>query len=161
LSGGELIVTPSPNLLHNELRDELNSQLRSFVKSHKLGLITSETDMQLADDVVRRPDVAFISTRRLHGVDRRKIPVPLSPDLVIEIVSDNDRADDLMLKVRQYLTSGSNSVWLLYPGTRLAYHYVTHKLEPEVRSADAGQAFEEPALLPGLLIPLAEIFAPV
>ena len=157
LSEGELIVTPSPNLFHNELRDELNARLRPFVKSHKLGLVTSETDMQLADDVVRRPDVAFISAERLRGVDRHKVPVPLSPDLVIEVVSENDRADDLILKVTQYLAAGTQAVWLLYPNTRLAYRYVPGKLEPEVRSADAGHTFEEPELLPGLSIPLAEI----
>jgi Uma2 family endonuclease len=159
LSEGELIVTPSPNLFHNELRDELNARLRAFVKSQKLGLITSETDMQLAVDVVRRPDVAFISTERLRGIDRRKIPVPLSPDLVIEIVSQNDRADDLILKVRQYLTAGTKAVWVFYPGTRVAYRYVPGKLEPEVRSADAGHGFEEPEMLPGMSVPLAEIFA--
>jgi Uma2 family endonuclease len=113
--------------------------------------------MKLAHDVVRRPDVAFISAERLRGVDRHKVPVPLSPDLVIEIVSENDRADDLILKVTQYLAAGTRAVWLLYPNTRLAYRYVPRKLEPEVRSADAGHAFDEPELLPGFSIPLAEI----
>ena len=37
LSEGELIVTPSASLFHNELRDELNSRMRAFVKSHNLG----------------------------------------------------------------------------------------------------------------------------
>ena len=32
-----------------------------------------------------------------------------------EIVSKNDRADDLLLKVSQYLTAGAQAVWLLYP----------------------------------------------
>jgi len=158
LSEGELIVTPSANLFHNELRDELNARLRTFVKSHKLGLVTSETDMKLADDVVRRPDVAFIRAERLRGIDRHVVPVPLSPDLVIEIVSENDRADDLMLKVMQYLAAGTRAVWLLYPNTRLAYRYVPGKPEPEVRMADVGHTFEEPEMLPGFSIPLAEIF---
>jgi Uma2 family endonuclease len=157
LSGGELIVTPSPSCFHNEIRDELNGRLRAFVKSQKLGGVTSETDMKLAHDVVRRPDVAFISAERLQGIDRHKIPVPLSPDLVIEIVSENDRADDLILKVTQYLAAGTRAVWLLYPNTRLAYRYVPGKLDPEVRSADAGHAFDEPELLPGFSLPLAEI----
>jgi Uma2 family endonuclease len=157
LSQGQLIATRSPSLFHNEIRDELNARLRAFVKSHKLGGVTSETDMQLADDVVRRPDVAFISAERLRGVDRHKVPVPLSPDLVIEVVSENDRADDLILKVTQYLAAATRAVWLLYPNTRLAYRYVPGKLEPEVRSADAGHAFDEPDLLPGFSIPLAEI----
>jgi Uma2 family endonuclease len=160
LSAGELVVTPSPSFFHNEIRDELNARLRAFVRHQKLGGVTSETDMLLAGDTVRRPDIAFITADRLRGIDRHKVPVPLSPDLVIEIVSENDRADDLMLKVRQYLTAGTRAVWLLYPNTRLAYRYVPNKLEPEVRSADAGHAFDEHEFLPGLSIPLAEILPP-
>lgn len=60
LSEGELIVTPSASAFHNGCRDEFNSRLRTFVKEHKLGRVLSETDMMLAEDVVRRPDVAFI-----------------------------------------------------------------------------------------------------
>lgn len=160
LSEGILIVTPSSSLFHNEIRDELNARLRSFIKEHKMGGVTSGTDLMLAGDTVRRPDVAFISAERLPGLDRRKVPVPLSPDLVIEVVSENDRADDLILKVRQYLAAGTKAVWLFYPSTRLAYRYIPARLEPEVRSADAGHGFEEPEMLPGLSIPLAEIFAP-
>ena len=158
LSEGELIATPSLSLFHNEIRDELNARLRTFVKSHKLGGVTSETDMTLAGDTIRRPDVAFISAGRLRGIDRHKVPSPLSPDLVIEIVSENDRADDLILKVTQYLAAGTRAVWLFYPNTHLAYRYVPGRLEPEVRSADAGHVFEEPEMLPGFSLPLAEVF---
>lgn len=159
LSEGELIVTPSASLFHNELRDELNSRLRAFVKSRKLGRVTSETDLKLAGDVVRRPDVAFIRAHRLEGVDLDQSPLPVAPDLAIEIVSKNDRADDLMVKVSQYLRAGAQAVWLMYPNTRLAYRYVPSKREPEVRAAEAGDKFEEPELLPGFILPLAEILA--
>jgi Uma2 family endonuclease len=84
-------------------------------------------------------------------------PLPVAPDLVIEIVSKNDRADDLMLKVSQYLEAGAQAVWLIYPKTRLAYRYVPGKREPEVRSADTGDKFEEPELLPGFSLSLTEI----
>jgi Uma2 family endonuclease len=160
LSGGELIVTPSPTYFHNEIRDEFNARLRAFVTKHKLGGVTSETDMMLASDTVRRPDVAFICVDRLRGINLHKVPLPLSPDLVIEIVSENDCADDLILKVTQYLAAGTRAVRLLYASTRLAYRYVPNKLEPEVRSADAGHTFEEPELLPGFSVPLAEILPP-
>jgi len=157
LNEGELIVTPSADYFHNDLRDEFNIKLRPFVKSRKLGIVTSETDFQLLGDTVRRPDVAFVSSDHLHGVNLRRVPLPLAPDLVIEIVSKNDRADDLNLKVSQYLAAGVKAVWLFYPVTRTAYRYVSGKLEPEVRSADAGHIFEEPELLPGFTLPLAEI----
>ena len=158
LSEGELIVTPSPNYLHNEIRDEFNARLRAFVKSERLGGVTSETDFKLLGETVRRPDVAFIRAERLRRIDLEQIPLPVAPDLVIEIVSKSERAADLLLKVSQYLAAGTRAVWLFYPNTRLAYRYLPGKLEPEVRSADAGHTFEEPELLPGFSIPLDQIF---
>ena len=158
LSEGELIVTPSASAFHNNIRDDFNARLRAFTKSHKLGLVTSETDMRLVGETVRRPDVAFIRAERLQGVDLDRVPLPVAPELVIEVVSRSDRADDLLLKVTQYLAAGAKAVWLFYPNTRLAYRYLPGKLEPEVRSANAGDRFEEAELLPGFSLSLAEIF---
>lgn len=85
------------------------------------------------------------------------MPLPVAPDFVVEIVSKNDRADDLMLKVNQYLEAGAQAVWLIYPNTRVAYRYIAGKREPEVRAVDGGDKFEEPAILPGFSVPLSEI----
>ena len=109
LSEGELIVTPSASFFHNELRDEFSHRLKIFAKSHRLGRVTSETDVKLAEDVVRRPDVAFYRAGRLEGVDLDQVPLPVAPGLVIEIVSKHDRAADLLSKVSQYLAAGVRS----------------------------------------------------
>jgi Uma2 family endonuclease len=158
LSEGELIVTPSANYFHNRIRDRFN-RLLAPVETQNLGSVISEMDFKLVGEVVRRPDVAFISAGRLQGVDLSQVPLPIAPDLVIEIVSENDRAADLLLKVSQYLAAGVRAVWLFYPNTRLAYRYLPGKLEPDVRNADTGHRFEEPDLLPGLSIALQQIFA--
>jgi len=115
LSEGELIVTPSSSYLHNDVRDDFNARLKAFVKSHRLGGVTSETDVRLLGETVRRPDVAFIRADRLQGIDLDQVPLPVAPDLAIEIVSKSDRADDLLLKVSQYLAAGVKAVWLFYP----------------------------------------------
>ena len=86
------------------------------------------------------------------------LPCLSRPDLAVEIVSKNDRADDLLVKVSQYLEAGAQAVWLMYPNRRLAYRYVPGKPAPEVRTAAAGGQFEEPELLPGFSLPLAEVF---
>ena len=157
LSQGDLIVTPSANFFHNDIRDCFNARMRAFLDTSPCGIVISELDMTLAADVVRRPDVAFIRKERLEGIDLERVPLPIAPDLAIEIVSKNDRADDLNLKVSQYLQAGVQAVWLFYPSTRLAYRYVPGKLDPEVRSAKAGDRFEEPELLRGFSLPLSEI----
>ena len=157
LCAGELIVTPSANYFHNEIRDRFNTCLRAFLDAHPCGNVVSEMDMTLGADTVRRPDISFIRKGRLEGIDLERVPMPIAPDLAIEIVSRNDRADDLNLKVSQYLQAGVQAVWLLYPITRLAYRYIPGKLDPEVRSAEAGDRFEEPELLSGFSLPLSEI----
>jgi Uma2 family endonuclease len=53
--------------------------------------------------------------------------------------------------------AGVQAVWLFYPSTRLAYRYVPGRLDPEVRSAKAGDRLEEPELLSGFSLPLSEI----
>ena len=158
LSEGELIVTPSANYFHNEIRDRINALLNSFVRSRKLGGVISEMDFRLVGETVRRPDVAFINADRLRDVDLERVPLPVAPNLVIEVVSKNDRADDLNFKVSQYLAAGTQAVWLFYPKTKLAYRYLPAKLEPEVRSAEAGHAFDEPELLLGFSVALTQIF---
>lgn len=157
LSEGGLIVTPSANYFHNDIRDRFNARMRAFLDSSPCGIVISELDMVLGADIVRRPDVAFIRNERLKGVDLEQVPLPIAPDLAIEIVSKNDRADDLILKVSQYLQAGVQAVWLFYPSTLLAYRYVLGKLGPEVRSAKAGDRFEEPEMLSGFSLPLSEI----
>jgi len=160
LSEGELIVTPSASFFQNEMRDFLNARLRAFVESRGLGEVSGETDVKLVGETVRRPDLAFFRAGRLEGIDLDQVPLAVVPDLVIEIVSRNDRADDLLLKVSQYLAAGVKAVWLLYPNTRLAYRYLPGKLEPEVRSAAAGHALEDSELLPEFLLPLGQVFRP-
>ncbi len=157
LSQGDLIVTPSANFFHNDIRDRFNAWLRTFLDAHPCGRVISEMDMTLGADTVRRPDIAFIRKERLEGIDLERVPLPIAPDLVIEIVSKNDRADDLILKVSQYVQAGVQAVWLFYPRPQLAYRYVPGKLDPEVRSAKAGDRFEEPEMLSGFSLPLSEI----
>jgi Uma2 family endonuclease len=157
LSQGDLIVTPSANYFHNDIRDRLNARLRAFLDAHPCGNVISEMDMTVGADTVRRPDVAFIRKERLEGIDLERVPLPIAPDLAIEIVSKNDRADDLILKVSQYLQAGVQAVWLFYPTPQIAYRYIPGKPDPEVRSAKAGDRFEEPELLSGFSLPLSEI----
>ena len=106
--------------------------------------------------ILEKNYVALVQ-ERLKGIDLEQVPLPIATNLAIEIVSKNDRADDLKLKVSQYLQAGVQAVWLLYPTTKLAYRYVPGKLDPEVRSAKSGDRFEEPEMLSGFSLPLSEI----
>jgi Uma2 family endonuclease len=154
LSSGELIVLASPTLFHNRIRDDILERFRVFLREHPhLGEVTSETDFRIGPNTVRRPDVAFISAAKLESVDPRK-RLDFAPDLAIEIASPND---DLPRKIQDYLAAGTR-VWALYPDARIARIHKPGE-QTSMRDADAKESLEDAELLPGLKIPLAEIFS--
>jgi Uma2 family endonuclease len=119
LDEGELIVTPSPTSRHNIVRYRLRRALTDFVQTNGLGLVLDETDFQLAPNVVRKPDIAFIPGERIQTLDLDHSPLEGTPALAVEVISPSNLAQDTVKKVRQYLAAGSQAVWLVYPALRL------------------------------------------
>lgn len=115
LDEGELVLTPSPTPRHNLVSFKLRRALGAFVKAHHLGRVTTEVDFRLSANVVRKPDVAFISKAHLKGFDFDHTPIEGAPSLAVEVISPSNLAQDTLKKVRQYLAAGSDAVWLVYP----------------------------------------------
>src|SRR5438046_2213145 len=67
----------------------------AFLRSGAGGVFAAETGFKLASnpDTVRAPDVAFIAKDRLPSRDTRGYPA-LAPDLVVEVLSPDDRAGE-------------------------------------------------------------------
>ena len=67
----------------------------------------------------RRPDVAYISAELLEQFGNNFTVLPQSFPLVAEVASPDDSAEELFAKSKEYLDSGCQEVWLLFPETRL------------------------------------------
>lgn len=66
----------------------------------------------------RRPDVSYITPELLAEFVEAGT-LPQSPPLVGEIASPGDSGEDLFAKAQEYLESGCEEVWLVFPETRL------------------------------------------
>jgi Uma2 family endonuclease len=79
----------------------------------------------------------------------------MAPDLAVEVVSPNDRANDVQEKVGEYLAAGTRLVWVLWPRSRsVSVHAgrgVTHELGPD-EELDGGE------VLPGFRVRVANLF---
>ena len=65
----------------------------------------------------RRPDASYLTAELLQQFG--DAPAwPQSPPLIAEIASPNDSADDFLAKVDEYLESGCEGVWLVFPESR-------------------------------------------
>ena len=133
--------------------------LSNFAWSHQLGRVESEMLFLLdaAKNLQRRPDLALVSFERWPR-DRRIPAEPaweVVPNLAIEVISPKNLAYDVVQKIEDYFKTGVLRVWVIYPNVSKIYDYESPS---SVRILDPGQSLEGGTVLPGLQIPLNDLF---
>ena len=74
----------------------------------------------------------------------------------MEIISPSERAADMRIKLREYLRTGVRQVWQVYPDTQEVLVYLPDGI---VRTYEVGQLISGADILPGLELPVEDIFA--
>jgi len=154
---GRLIVREPPGGRHGLVAMTLAIRLGNYVERMEAGkLFAAETGFTLfrGPDTVRAPDIAFVRRERLPD------PIPigfpeLAPDLVVEVLSPNDRPGETLAKVGDWLEAGARLVWLIDPERRIARVYRPDGSESTI-AADGQLDGED--VLPGFACSLAGIF---
>jgi Uma2 family endonuclease len=122
-------------------------------------VFVAPVDVYFSEHDVVEPDVLYVSSGNAHRV--QELFVDGAPDLVVEVVSPSSRHIDKVRKLRLYEAHGVKEYWLAYPKTDTIEVYrrtADGRLELQASlSLAAGDVLETP-LLPGLRIPLGEIF---
>ena len=152
---GVLIQVSRPKHRHGAIAARFAHFLNGFVIPRKIGQVTVESGYQLGQspDTVVGPDAAFISNERLARQGEAKYPP--APDLALEIVSPNDTADEVDIKVSKYLAAGTRLVWVLYSEGRKVYVYRT----PEsAQIIDINGTLDGGDVLPGFTLALKDVF---
>jgi Uma2 family endonuclease len=132
--------------------------LNRFLAEHKLGIIAGpDGPLRLWPGLVRIPDISFISWDQLPGRKIPKKPIPdLYPNLAVEVLSRKNTKAEIDRKLREYFHSGARLAWVVDPRKRTVCVYTAPDqscLLTEDQSLDGGD------VLPGLSLPLREVFA--
>jgi Uma2 family endonuclease len=152
---GQLLVREPPGTRHGSVAARLTFLIADHVYRHNLGVVCSQdTGFKLESDpdTVRAPDVAFISQIRAGQIPLRGYAA-VAPDLVVEILSPDDRPGEVLTKVGQWLEAGSSVVWVIDP-QRVAARVYRHDGALAIVGAD-GRLDAEP-VLPGFSCALAD-----
>ncbi|MBV8843985.1 MAG: Uma2 family endonuclease [Bryobacterales bacterium] len=152
LDDGELVDVSGNTPSHNTKRDFIVSQMLPHVRSGRLGLAISEQEFEFGGNA-HGPDVAFICGSKLHLLDSNRRVQRFVPDLAIEIVSNNDKFNDIVKKAKRYRRYGTREVWVLDLANRQALVVA----EDRQVILDDDSVFES-KLIPGFSMPLAELF---
>jgi Uma2 family endonuclease len=155
---GRLMVREPAGYRHGSVTVHITRLIANFVDEHHLGeVFAAETGFTLArnPDTVRAADVAFISNERL--LDPPPIGfAEMAPDLIVEVLSPDDRPGAVLAKVADWLTAGSQLGWVIDPGKRRARIYRADGSELHV---DADGTLDGESVLPGFSVALGTILA--
>jgi Uma2 family endonuclease len=132
--------------------------LSRYARTSGLGIAMGEASYRLArnPDTVRGPDLSFVGNDRVPGSG---IPIsfwPGAPDLVVEILSPDNRPSDVRAKLAQYFALGTRAVWVVDPDEK---QIVVHDVPGITRSLGIGDTLDGGTLLPGFSCDVATIFA--
>ena len=159
LDEGELYLMPRPRTGHQYLQGELIWHFKGYVKEfneppaevlHDVVVALSlERRILLAPDlcVVLRGSRAIVGDRMIEG----------APDIVIDILS-SDRSRDLVRKRQQYAAAGVPEYWIFDPRNDSTTLLELQNGEYVQRALLTADDTLTTLLLPGLAIPLADVF---
>ncbi len=155
---GRLVVREPPGARHGSIQATLTYLVTGFVRRHRLGTVFGQdTGFKIASnpDTVRAPDLAFVAAERANQIPARGY-APLAPDLVVEIVSPDDRPGELLTKVGEWLEAGARLVWVIDPERGDAR---VHRPDGSLTVVADDGMLEGEEVLPGFACPLAEVLS--
>jgi Uma2 family endonuclease len=143
---------------HGIIESGLGSALSFFVQQHNLGwVLTGEVGIYIRrhPDRVLGADIVFLSRERWPE-DPPEGFLEGAPDLVVEIMSSNDRWQQVRQKIAEYFSIGVRWVWIVEPENRAVLVFRS--------SGDFQQLGSEDMLvregpLEGFTLPVASLFA--
>ncbi|MDB9511885.1 Uma2 family endonuclease [Kamptonema animale CS-326] len=114
---GQLVEKTGMGFKHGLAQSKLATYWGNYKKSSGQGGEVITEVLCRTQKQGRRPDVAYI-TPDLIPTENLTI-FPQSFPLIAEVVSPDDSAEELFAKAQEYLESGCQEVWLLFPEAKL------------------------------------------
>ena len=154
---GRLVVRKPPGYRHGLVAFAIAARIAEFARLNGLGVVVAaETGFKLFSnpDTVRAADAAFISRDRAPDPPPSGYPA-LAPDLVVEVLSPNDRAGEVLSKVGDWLSAGSRLAWVIDPARRRA---VAYRADGSVSLLAEYDALDGEDVLPGFSCSLADVW---
>lgn len=156
---GELQRMTPAGFRHGAIVANLTVPVGQHVRARRLGIVCgAETGFVLErnPDTVLEPDLAFVRRERIPASG---VPATFwdgAPDLAVEVLSPGDGRREAAAKVSAWLSAGARVVWVADPRDASV---TVHEPGRPVRRLGASDVLDGAPLLPGLRIPVGEIFA--
>jgi len=148
------VVFKMANYAHGKIQLRIGHHLELYLERNPIGEVVTEANFRLWPNrpgESRIPDVAFVRKER-SPQNWYRFPDG-APDLAVEIISPDEKSEEMMDKVDEYLERGAKMVWLVFPKKREVWVCTSLSVYQRVRDV-----LTAPDLLPGFELPVSKIF---
>ncbi len=114
---GQLLEKNGMTLTHGRIQAKLASYWRNYMTDHDQGGEVYTDVPCRTNKQGRRPDVAYLTPELLAQFGEAAV-LPQSFPLIAEIISPTDGAEEVFAKAKEYLQSGCQEIWLVFPKSR-------------------------------------------
>ena len=168
----EIHDRPMPELVDGQLMERemglksdrialtLMRRIGNFVEEHDLGETNgSQGSFRIfpgEPNRVRIPDGSYTSKAHIPSGGTFEGHGLIAPDLVVEVVSPNDVAEELHAKLNDYQSAGVLLIWVVYPKSRTIQ---VHALNQPMRQLRERDVLTGGDVLPGFECSVAGVFA--
>lgn len=142
---------------------QLARKMADYLDTHPVGLVFRGAEdfgyqcFPFDEKQVRKPDVSFVRRDMAKFFLRDHGWTPEVPELVVEVLSPEDKVTSIESRIDDFLSAGTKLVWLIDPITERAE--VIHPDRVKYPVAKTGTLDGED-VLPGFQLPLASILPP-
>ncbi len=121
-----ILMSPSPDIQHQIVSQQLETLISLFNSHHNLGLLLhAPLDVFFDDENIFQPDILFISNENKSIIQDGKIKG--APDLIVEILSPSSEKLDLGKKKTIYEKSGVKEYWTIQPKDNSTQVFILNK----------------------------------
>lgn len=153
---GHLIETNGMTILHVRVQGRVVSAWNAHAIASGLGGEAVPEAPCRTRKQGRRPDVAYLTPELLAEYGTAP-SLPQSYPLIAEVASPDDSGEGLLAKAEEYLASGCQEVWILYPEAQLVLAKVAGQ---DWQVYGPGQTITTQVVLAGCAIAVNALFDP-
>jgi Uma2 family endonuclease len=153
---GEIVMSPAPTEKHQFALGELFKLFSNHALKHGLGLVLfAPYDVRLSIHNVVEPDLLYI--KREHTQYRKGKYLDGAPDLIVEVLSPSNRAQDVVRKAALYTQFEVPEYWIVDPEAETIA--VNELREGQYVHVPNRRGIARSAVIPGLKVRVAAVFA--
>ena len=155
---GVFVPMSKPTVRRGSLVAHIARLLDTFAEGKSLGeVVIGNAGFVLSreEELLRGPDVAFISRERIPAEGLPDDWWEGAPDLAVEIVSRTQNAHELARKALDYLQAGTKMVWVVDPESKTVAVYTPPN---QIRILCEDEVLDGGDVLPGFQIKVGDLF---